>query len=232
MLRAVFAIRKGAVSLDTFIAELKAAKLIADTGLTPEELLIVKDTFTRASSLANDEKLVAEMEKAASEGDWVRVKELTEGRSLYKKGISKTTPTKTPDEKAIPRGSKTKVNQANDKETARSLVRENESAVILAQKGYDIEQNPMIIGTTKKPDYLIENNIFDCYAPSGNNARNILSNIRFKITNDQSYRIVLNLDDSDISITTIKAELQKYPITGLEEIIIIQNNNVLQFYPF
>jgi hypothetical protein len=32
--RAVFAIRKGAVSLDTFIAELKAAKLIADTGLS------------------------------------------------------------------------------------------------------------------------------------------------------------------------------------------------------
>jgi hypothetical protein len=74
--RAVFAIRKGAVSLDTFIAELKAAKLIADTGLTPEELLLVKDAFTRARKLAVDEKWVAELEKAMSEGDWVRVKGL------------------------------------------------------------------------------------------------------------------------------------------------------------
>jgi hypothetical protein len=76
--RAVFAIQKGAVSLDTFIAELKAAKLIADTGLTPEELLLVKDAFTRAQTLAADEKWVAELEKAMSEGDWVRVKGLVE----------------------------------------------------------------------------------------------------------------------------------------------------------
>jgi hypothetical protein len=77
--RAVFAIQKGAVSLDTFIAELKAAKLIADTGLTPEELLLVKDAFTRAQTLAADEKWVAELEKAISEGDWVRVKGLVDG---------------------------------------------------------------------------------------------------------------------------------------------------------
>jgi hypothetical protein len=81
--RAVFAIRKGAVSLDTFIAELKAAKLIADTGLTPEELLIVKDAFTRARTLAADEKWVAELEKAASVSDLKRLNELIEGKITY-----------------------------------------------------------------------------------------------------------------------------------------------------
>jgi hypothetical protein len=82
MLRAIFAIRKGAVSVDIFIAELKAAKLIADTGLTADELLLVKDTFTRARTLANDERLVAEMEKAAGEGDWVKLKELENTKTV------------------------------------------------------------------------------------------------------------------------------------------------------
>jgi hypothetical protein len=36
----------------------------------------VKDAFTRARKLATDEKWVRELEKAMSEGDWVRVKEL------------------------------------------------------------------------------------------------------------------------------------------------------------
>jgi hypothetical protein len=82
--RAVFAIQKGAVSLDTFIAELKAAKLIADTGLTPEELLLVKDAFTRAQTMAADEKWVAELEKAMCEGDWVRVKQLVDKEYVLK----------------------------------------------------------------------------------------------------------------------------------------------------
>ncbi len=37
----------------------------------------MKDTFTRARTLAADEKWVVELEKAMSEGDWVRVKGLT-----------------------------------------------------------------------------------------------------------------------------------------------------------
>ncbi len=82
MLRAVFAIRKGAVSLDTFIAELKAAKLIADTGLTPEELLLVKDAFTRARTLAADERWVAELEKAINKRNFSKIKELTEDGRL------------------------------------------------------------------------------------------------------------------------------------------------------
>ena len=76
--RAVFAIRKNLVSLDSFIAELRAAKLIADSGLTPEELLLVKDAFTRARTLATDEKWVAELEKAMSKRDWSKVKDLVE----------------------------------------------------------------------------------------------------------------------------------------------------------
>lgn len=111
-------------------------------------------------------------------------------------------------------------------------MRENESAETLAKHGYDIEQNPIVHGTTKKPDYLVENKIFDCYSPSSSNARNIASNIELKVTKEQAQRIILNLDDSTVSFSVLKEQLSQYPIQGLEEIIIIKGNQVTHLYPF
>ncbi|WP_374461385.1 hypothetical protein [Chryseobacterium taeanense] len=74
--RAVFAIRKGIVTFDSFIAELKLAKVIKETRLNPEELLAVKNAFEEARTLAKDEKLIAELEKAIAENDVAKVKSL------------------------------------------------------------------------------------------------------------------------------------------------------------
>jgi Papain fold toxin 2 len=46
--RAVFAVRKGILSFEKFIDELKLTKVISDTGLSPEDLLIVKNAFEQA----------------------------------------------------------------------------------------------------------------------------------------------------------------------------------------
>ena len=97
--RAVFAIRKGIVTFDSFIAELKLAKVIKETGLNPEELLLLKNTFEKAKTLAKDEKLAAELEKAIAENDVAKVKSLlgetdsipsrlVEGQNIYR-GSSK-----------------------------------------------------------------------------------------------------------------------------------------------
>ena len=51
---------------------------------------------------------------------------------------------------------------------------------------YDIEQNPTVPGD-KNPDYRIEGQIFDNYAPSSGNARNIATNISDdKVTSGQA----------------------------------------------
>ncbi len=76
--RAVFAIRKGIVTFDSFVAELKLAKLVNDAGLNPEELVLVKQTFEEARTLAKDGKLVAELEKAMADNDLAKVKKLLE----------------------------------------------------------------------------------------------------------------------------------------------------------
>ncbi|MGZ4054943.1 MAG: eCIS core domain-containing protein [Bacteroidia bacterium] len=74
--RAVFAVRKGILSIDSFIAELKAAKLIGDTGLNADELLLVKDAFAKAKTLAKDDHLVLEIDKAVADGDLKKLNEL------------------------------------------------------------------------------------------------------------------------------------------------------------
>ncbi|MUT65614.1 hypothetical protein [Paenibacillus sp. NEAU-GSW1] len=138
-----------------------------------------------------------------------------------------TKPSKTPSPYAVPAGTKTKINPKNDAETIRSLERENESAEILAKRGYDITQNPVMPTTNKKPDYLIEGKIFDCYAPSKNTSvRSIWSNIKVgKVDAGQTDRIVLNLKDWSGNIEDLKKQFSDYPMDGLKEVIVITKDD-------
>lgn len=76
--RAVFAIRKGIVTFDSFITELKLAKIVSETGLNPEELIAAKNVFEKAKTLAKDDKLAIELEKAMADNDLTKVKSLLE----------------------------------------------------------------------------------------------------------------------------------------------------------
>ena len=112
------------------------------------------------------------------------------------------------------------------------MIRENESAETFAKKGYDIKQNPYLPNTNKNPDYLIDNKVFDNYAPSTKSARNIATNIEKKILEEQTERIVLNLNDSAVELDKLTKQLKDYPIQGLKEILIVKNNQIIPFYPF
>lgn len=132
----------------------------------------------------------------------------------------------------VPRGNPTLINPNDKKENQRALRRENESAQIIATAGYNIEQNPTPpLGSRKKPDYLIEGRIFDCYAPETANAYNIVRSIAHKVGTGQTNRIILNLDDSAVSIEQIRNQLTSTVIPGLEEIFIIKDDKVFPFFP-
>ncbi|MCT2587694.1 CdiA C-terminal domain-containing protein [Actinophytocola gossypii] len=142
-----------------------------------------------------------------------------------------TQPSRDPDPNAEPGGHPTRIRDNDDAATRRSLERENESAQTLAQQGYDVEQNPTVEGD-KNPDYRIEGQIFDNYAPSSGNARNIAANIQEKIDAGQTERVVLNLTDSSVSLDAMRNQLRDWPIEGLKEVIVIDaDGNVLNFYP-
>lgn len=113
----------------------------------------------------------------------------------------------------------------------KGLVRENESAIVLARNGYDIKQLP-INPTGKSPDYLIQGNFWDCYAPDSGNPKNIRKKVRDKVREQQASRIILNLDDCGASAAEIRAQLKRDPIRGLEEIKVVHNGEVEQLYPW
>lgn len=55
--------------------------------------------------------------------------------------------------------------------------------------------NPPVLGD-KNPDYLVNGKIFDCYAPTTSNIRNIADRVETKVVRRQPDRIVLNMTDS------------------------------------
>lgn len=128
-----------------------------------------------------------------------------------------------------PSGPRTQVVGSN--ETKRALRRENESADILADKGYKVDQNPPTRPNGKNPDYKIEGKYFDNYAPSTSNVDKIRNTISDKVKG-QANKIVLNLDDTPVSLDAIRQRLQSKPVENLEEILVIKDGNIIEFFPF
>jgi hypothetical protein len=69
-------------------------------------------------------------------------------------------------------GRRAKISERDDPETRRGLYRENESADVSYASGHSVEQKPIIKGR-KNPDYLIDGEVFDNYAPKTGSRRNI-----------------------------------------------------------
>ncbi|MBI1930891.1 hypothetical protein HYR99_42420 [Candidatus Poribacteria bacterium] len=110
-------------------------------------------------------------------------------------------------------------------------MRENDSADALARAGYRVEQRPVVLDP-KKPDYRIEGRIFDNYAPSTSRARNIWDSIRKdKVAKGQANRIILNLDDSTVTLADLRQQFHDWPMPGLKEVIVVRDGRVIPFWP-
>ncbi|MGW6918070.1 CdiA C-terminal domain-containing protein [Kitasatospora sp. NPDC054939] len=144
----------------------------------------------------------------------------------------RTQPSRPVDSNAVPEGHTTNIPKNADSTTRRAFERENESAQILAKKGYKVEQNPDVPGTTKNPDYRVEGEVADCYAPTAKNPRSIATGIQKKVDDGQADRIVLNLSDSEVDLAAMRKQLNDWPIDGLKEVTVIDKaGNVVPLYP-
>ncbi|MBC7976017.1 MAG: hypothetical protein H7138_13680, partial [Myxococcales bacterium] len=142
-----------------------------------------------------------------------------------------TEPSGKPDPRAAPSGRRT-TPPAGDKDPVniRSLAQENESADILSKQGYRVEQNPNVPGR-KNPDFRIEGDIFDNYAPTTSNHRSIWTTIQGKVREEQAHRIILNLSSSGVDLVKLKAQFTKWPVDGLDQVIVIRGTSVIAFWP-
>ncbi|MFY0564118.1 hypothetical protein ACN28E_09730 [Archangium lansingense] len=119
----------------------------------------------------------------------------------------------------------------NDQGNLRSIDRENESARTLADNGYHVEQNPPRNSYGKYPDYRLNGEYADCYAPKTDNLKSILYNLAKKVNERQADRIALNLDDSPVTLEALKKELLGNPIPDLLQVIVIKGGKIVWVYP-
>ncbi|WP_434744040.1 hypothetical protein [Micromonospora sp. SH-82] len=118
---------------------------------------------------------------------------------------------------------------------------ENDCADVLADKGYQVHQNPSSteIGSArrhtgdsgageKEPDYLIEGHVFDCYSPSTRiPVRNVWSQVRNKVDKRQTERVVINLKDWQGDPTALQRQFDQWPIDGLKEVIVVTRSGTI-----
>ena len=123
-------------------------------------------------------------------------------------------------------GPRALVRRQDDPETRRGAERENQSADILWLNGHNVEQKPDVPGP-KRPDYRIDGEVFDNYAPRTGNARNIWHTVATKIADKQAPNLIINLSESPITITELEAQFRRYPIDGLNRLWVIDRNGKL-----
>jgi hypothetical protein len=141
---------------------------------------------------------------------------------------SRTQPSMSPDPSRLPSGTPPTVTGSPD--TRQGLTRQNEAAEVLARKGYNVEHLAETPSVTS-PDLRIEGEIFDVYSPITDDVSSIRDSISKKVKRKQTERVVLNMDGTSASLEDLGAYLKTHPITGLKEIIVVRDGEVIPFWP-
>ncbi len=123
-------------------------------------------------------------------------------------------------------GEPTPIGPNDDEATRRGIRRENESAGILRENGFDIIQNPVVDGL-KNPDYLINGEVYDHYAPDTNRVRNIWGAVKEKVEKAQANNVVIGLQDSDVDEEELRQQFADWPIEGLDDVIIVRPDGTI-----
>lgn len=123
-------------------------------------------------------------------------------------------------------GEPTPINRNDDEATQRSIRRENESAGILAENGYDVVQNPSVAGP-KRLDYLINGQVYDHLAPSTGNVRKVWDRVNEKVETGQAPNVVIDLQDSGISEEALRRQFADWSIEGLGDVLIVRPDRTI-----
>ena len=141
-----------------------------------------------------------------------------------------TRPCLVPDHRRLPNGNPKKTHPTSRDD--RGHRRENEAAVVLARHGFDVIQAPGRKVNNKDPDFLINGRPWDCYSPTSSKVDRIRNNINTKVKSQQASRIILELSDSTVTTGELHDRLRTKPISGLDEIKIVDDDSVIDFHPY
>lgn len=144
-------------------------------------------------------------------------------------------------EPSLPKGGKPKGKHAD--EVDRGIKRQNETADLLAENGYDIEMldeinggNGYGINPESNPDFLIEGKPFDCYSPDSNTSIDNVSRAITKKTKNQTESIILNLDDfplekvNDLFETILRKTNPNGDLKRLQELFVVKDGIITKLF--
>lgn len=97
-------------------------------------------------------------------------------------------------------------------------------------QGYNVEQNPTVEGR-KNPDFRIDGEIYDNYAPTGSSPEWIFQRVEAKIKSGQTQRVVINLDGSKVDLEALRVCFEKYPMSGLRHVLVVKDGSVIDLWP-
>ncbi|MDU9413774.1 hypothetical protein [Pseudomonas sp. zfem005] len=87
-----------------------------------------------------------------------------------------------------------------------------------------MQQNPPTLPNGKNPDYIINGQVFDNYAPSTGSVRDAWTEIGKKVEKGQADNVVVNLAGTPTTPGVLKEQLTNYPVFGLKQVIIIDKS--------
>lgn len=121
-----------------------------------------------------------------------------------------------------------------DAEDVRSIMRQNEATQTLSEYGLDIERlqrNPK--STSKQPDLRINGEFADVYSPKSGNLQTVWGEVEKKANpakkTFQADNVVVNLADSPLSASDVVQFIQRNPVGGLRNLILMKDGKVTVF---
>ncbi|MBI5623038.1 MAG: diguanylate cyclase [Elusimicrobia bacterium] len=121
-------------------------------------------------------------------------------------------------------GEPAKIGPKEDPEVVRSLNRQNETAQTLYKNGYVVDQR----GTAEGADFSVNGAELDCYAPKTDKPRAIWHVVKVKVlVKKQGRGVVLDLDDSAVSLEALRSQFERFPVEGLKDILVVRGGQVV-----
>ncbi|NPC93924.1 hypothetical protein HOO54_17310 [Bacillus sp. WMMC1349] len=127
------------------------------------------------------------------------------------------------------------------KETSKGHQAELDTAKLLKKEGYDIKPlkegeggkgNGYGLSDTSNPDYLIEGEPFDCYAPESDNPKTVINEISKK-SKKQAERITLNVNNYKGDIGELKHMILRKTngdLRRLKELLVIKDGQITRWF--
>ena len=107
--------------------------------------------------------------------------------------------------------------------------RQDEVARLLAARGLPVRAHPG--SGAPMPDLLIGDRRFDCVTLRTGDARQVATVIEIRTVRGDATRFVLDLDESAVDLQALRRLLDRHPVFGLDEILVVRGDRVLRFFP-